>query len=553
MDTTEWWFTPLAWLFARRPDWRDAFGRLLLRLGHRFYYFLAILFALAGAWDLFAQPFNKQLSDDSFDWLMSHRPIPYRPDPQIVVLDIDESSLNALAPQYGRWPWPRQLLADVATNLEASHARAVAFDILFADPDVANPRSEQAFDRYVSSSQRSFYSAVRLNPKDDAASHITVSMLGFARPAPGTPADKVEGQRTVALLPPYFKSIYDSTRTGITNIVPDQDNVVRWYINFETLGGYRIPSLPYRMAQALNWPLPRQSHSLINWPRGITPYQTVGFADAYRAAENHDDNFFSQFADKIVLIGSTAPSLNDLKATPVDRLHPGIHLLAVVIDNTKNSRFLHTLFPAWIWAFEMLLLAASARLFARTNRVTAVVKYFVIVPMALLLISLLSISVSDLLMDLSVPAALVLGYFAFAKVFQTNTLGFVSGTGAYAPTAREIAAGRLQVACPPASVHRDQILARLLRPGPPIKLWEPANTGLGAEWTAQGWVLWRWSSADTDVQHTRSAPQNLAEEIELRWHDAGGGAAPGSVFPLAQSIVAAAQDYERSNQSRIER
>ena len=50
----------------------------------------------------------------------------------------------------------------------------------------------------------------------------------------------------------YFKSIYDSTRSGTNNIYPDEDNVVRWYPNFETLAGYRIPSLPYRMAQALS-------------------------------------------------------------------------------------------------------------------------------------------------------------------------------------------------------------------------------------------------------------------------------------------------------------
>jgi CHASE2 domain-containing sensor protein len=547
MDTTVWWFTPLAWLFARRPDWRDALGRLLLRLGIRFYFLLAILFVLAGAWDLFAQPFNKQLSDDSFDWLMSHRPIPYRPDPAIVVLDIDESSLNALAAQYGRWPWPRQLLAEVATSIEAAQAQAVAFDILFADPDVANESSERAFDSYVSSSRRSFYSAVRLNPNDDRSSQITLSMLKFAEPTPGLPAAKIDGQRTVALLPPYFKSIYDSTRTGITNIVPDQDNVVRWYVNFETLGGYRIPSLPYRMAQALHWPLPRQSQNLINWPRGAMPYQTVTFADAYRAAERHDNAFFSTFADKVVLIGSTAPSLNDLKATPVDRLHPGIDLLAVVIDNVKNNRYLHTLHSGWIWALEILMLAASARLFARTNRVTAVARYFVIVPTALLLISLISISVSDLLMDLSVPAALVLGYFAFAKIYQSNSLGFVSGTGAYAPTEREILGCRLQVACLPASVPREHILARLIGASPQFKLWEPAIGGLGSEWMAQGWVLWRWSATDGDAPPGRSASANDADEFELRWRDVAEYAAPGNAFQLATAIAAAAQVHKHSN------
>ena len=528
MDASEWWVTPLAWLFARRPDWRDAVGRWLLRLGRGFYWGLAVLFALAGAWDLFAQPFNRQLSADSFDWLMNHRPRPYTPDPDIVVLDIDEPSLNALAPRYGRWPWPNQVLGDVAARIEAAHAQAIAFDILFADPDVAHPDSELAFDRYVRSSRRSFFSAVRLNPKGDASSHITVSMLNFAQPAPGTPASQIDGMRTVALLPPYFKSIYDSTRTGITNIVPDPDNVVRWYVNYETIGGYRIPSLPFRMAQVLGWPLPRQPHSLVNWPKGGARYRTIPFADAYHAATSGADEFFTRFAHSVVLVGSTAPSLHDLKATPVERLHPGIDLLAIVIDNVKNARFLHPLHPLWIWAFEIAMLAASALLFARARHVTAVARYFVIVPMALVLISLISISVSHVLMDLSVPAALVLAYFAFAKIFQTNSLGFISGTGAYAPTPAERAAGRLQIACLPATIPRARILARLISPGPPIKLWEPANAGLGAEWDAQGWVLWRWSVADDSM------------EMGSHWHDVPCNE-PSSSFPLAQTIAAAAR------------
>ena len=70
MDPIEWWLKPLAWVFARRPDWRDSFGRILLRIGNHFYVLLAIIFALTGAWDQFVEPIHPQLSDASFDWLM---------------------------------------------------------------------------------------------------------------------------------------------------------------------------------------------------------------------------------------------------------------------------------------------------------------------------------------------------------------------------------------------------------------------------------------------------------------------------------------------------
>jgi adenylate cyclase len=546
METTEWWLKPFAWLFARRPDWRDSSGRVLLRMGNHFYIVLAIAFALAGAWDEFVSPLDKQLSDASFDWLMRHRPLAYKPDPDIVVLDIDEASLAALAPQYGRWPWPRQVLSDVAAKLEGSRAQAVMFDILFADPDVVNPDSELAFDRYVSASRNSFFAATRLNPKNDSVSQVTVSMLNFAERDPKIAPAQVNGQRTIALLPPYFKSIYDSTRTGTNNITTDADNEVRWYSNYETLGGYRIPSLPYRMAQVLGWPLPAQSRSLINWPKGATPYHTVSFADAYRAARNHDDAFFARFSGKVALIGSTAPGLNDVKATPVDHVHPGIYVLATVIDNTKNNRFLRPLEPAWLWGMELLMLAAAVRLFSRTDRAPAVAKYFVIIPGALLTISLLSVSVSDLVIDLYVPTALVLGYFSIATIFDTNSRAFASGTAPFAPTPGELAAGKLQVACLPASVPRHRVDAMLMRPGCPIKLWAPLKTGLGKHWNGQGWVVWRWFVHGSPDGGPIAPPAGAAEEFDLRWHDVPALGVQGSTFSLAHTIVAAAQDSAAS-------
>ena len=539
MELTEWWLRPLAWLFARRPDWRDVCGRALLGVGARFYLVLAAAFALAGAWDQFVRPFNQQLSDASFDWLMRHRPVPYRPDPRIVVLDIDEASLAALAPRYGRWPWPRKVLSEVAAPIEAAQAQAVVFDVLFADPDVVNPDSERAFNAYVTGSRRSFYPATRLNPKNDHDSDVTVDMLMFARPDPHLPGAAVDPKHKIAIVPPYFKSMYESTRIGTNNIVPDADNVVRWYPHYELLGGYRIPSIPYRMAEVLDWPLPAQQRSLINWPRGITPYRTIAFADAYQAAERGDTAFFHALEGAIVLIGSTAPSLSDIKATPVDHMHPGVSILATAIDNTKNGRFLRALGPAWIWGMELLMLAASARLFGRTDRATYVAKYFVIIPSVLLGISLLSISTSDLLIDLSVPTAMMLAYFTIAGIYETQSRAYAAGTGVFAPAPIERSTGTLQVACLPPTVSRAELDPVLIRPGCPIKLWLPPKAGIGIDWSAQGWILWRW--------RLPQAPEDAgAGRPDLHWQDVPATPAAGH-FALAAAITAAvrADDSQR--------
>src|SRR5258708_22677040 len=180
MGITDWLLKPLGWLFARHPPLRDAFGHLLLWTGQRYYWALAAVFALFGGWNLLGHPLDNQLAHESFDLLMRQRPIAYAADSDVIVLDIDEASLAAMRSQYGRWPWPREVLGSVAAKLEAGGVRAIIFDILFSDEDVANPASEAAFDKYVLSSGKSFFPSVRLNPAKYGPSQVTVAMLKFA-------------------------------------------------------------------------------------------------------------------------------------------------------------------------------------------------------------------------------------------------------------------------------------------------------------------------------------------------------------------------------------
>jgi CHASE2 domain-containing sensor protein len=537
MGITDWLLKPLGWLFARHPLWRDAFGRLLMRLGNGYYWGLAVVFALAGGWNLLGRPLDNQLSHQSFDLLMQQRPIAYRPDPSIVILDIDETSLAAMNSQYGRWPWPREVLAQVGRRLEAAGASAVVFDILFADEDIVNRSSEVEFDRYVSASRVSFFTALRLNPQNDGNSGLTLSLLKFPTRDPTAPAHKVDGQRTVAMIMPYFNSIYEGARVGTVDLTPDVDNVVRWHRSYEAIAGYRIPSLPYRMAQVLGWRLPEHAHNLINWPKGVTPYPSVGFARVLEAAKNGDEAFFEQFAGKIVLVGSTAPILNDLKATPISAQYPGIYLLATDVDNTKNHRFLQPL---------SALLIASAQLFARTDQALTVAKYFFIIPGVLFGASLLSVSVSDTLVDLSVPAAMVLGYFTFAKLFDTNIRDFIAGAGPYAATHEE-RAGQLQVACLPPAVPRAQILKLLVQRGSTNKLWEPDVQGLGRQWADQGWVLWRWRPQGAESEQKNSGVGDEGP-LQLCWVDVPGVAGAGNPFALAGSIIAGASREKKWEQ-----
>ena len=71
-----------------------------------------------------------------FDQIQRLEPRQYQQLP-VRIVDIDEKSLEAL----GQWPWPRTVIAELLVKLQKAGAAAVAFDILFAEPDRTSPNT----------------------------------------------------------------------------------------------------------------------------------------------------------------------------------------------------------------------------------------------------------------------------------------------------------------------------------------------------------------------------------------------------------------------------
>ena len=70
----------------------------------------------------------------TYDWRLAQEPTPARDD--IVIVDINESSVQALAPIVGRWPWPRLIHAGVIDYLARARARFVVYDVQFTERDL---------------------------------------------------------------------------------------------------------------------------------------------------------------------------------------------------------------------------------------------------------------------------------------------------------------------------------------------------------------------------------------------------------------------------------
>lgn len=100
----------------------------------------------------------------AYDQMVKQRLFSPAADPKIVIVDIDEASLDQLKGEFGRWPWPRETLAAALDWLTQQGAQAVVFDILFADADTINPGSDAAFVASVTQSRNSYFPILRLNP-----------------------------------------------------------------------------------------------------------------------------------------------------------------------------------------------------------------------------------------------------------------------------------------------------------------------------------------------------------------------------------------------------
>src|SRR5262252_1779719 len=108
------------------------FGRYLYRHLHHLVP-LPILAAAFIAW--LAEPATlAQFRLNVFDEYIRLKPREYEPAP-VRIVDIDDDSLE----RFGQWPWPRTLLAKLVDRLDELGAAAIAFDILFIDPDRTSP------------------------------------------------------------------------------------------------------------------------------------------------------------------------------------------------------------------------------------------------------------------------------------------------------------------------------------------------------------------------------------------------------------------------------
>ncbi len=277
------------------------------------------------------------------------------PDPDIVIVDIDEASLAKMSEVAGKFPWPRSVHADLVAGIERQRPRAIVFDLLFSEEDFYNREGDRAFNAALKGLTNVYFPIQRLDESTDANG---VPIARVAKVLALERTDRAQPNARIQLLPPQALDEVHWRRSGIVNFVEDADGVGRRYWLDMPAYGWRLPSLPARVARDLRFPVPPGEDVVLNWRGRPRSFQHVSYADLYEdLSRKSPKRPLDELRGKIVIVGVTATALGDRRVTPLSNLYPGVEILATAIDNLKNRRWMRPT-PGYLeWGLTLLLLA----------------------------------------------------------------------------------------------------------------------------------------------------------------------------------------------------
>ena len=325
-------------------------------------------------------------------------------DERIVIVDLDERSLA----EVGRWPWGRDKMAEMVDRLFAQYNIAiVGFDVVFAEPDESSGLRvlEQLAQKRLKQDAAFQASLAEVRSSLDYDSRFAESLKG--RPVVlGTFFSNKENAVNAGILPPPVLSVDDfggkppliSRWNGFGGNLPVLQNAA-------ASGGHLVPMVDsdgvsrgipllteYKgnYYQALSLAVTRawlgsdavipgiakggnNNYSALEWidvrtPRGVMRIPVDDFAVALVPFRGYQGSYRyisavdvlngkvdkEALTGRIVLVGTSAPGLLDLRSSPVGATYPGVemhaNMIAGMLDNSIKVK------PGYMMGAEALLL-----------------------------------------------------------------------------------------------------------------------------------------------------------------------------------------------------
>ncbi|HEX3502715.1 MAG TPA: adenylate/guanylate cyclase domain-containing protein [Xanthobacteraceae bacterium] len=289
----------------------------------------------------------------------------------VVIVDIDEDSLKEI----GQWPWPRTTVADLITKITGLGALCIGFDIIFAEPDRMSPAiAEQSF-RGIDAETRAKLDRLPSNDEVLAQairnSHVVVGQVGSAHIDPKTKAEQtlqtgfaIRGPDPTDFLvtfPGLLRNVLPieeaAAGRGSFSINPETDGIIRRVPMIMEAQGTLVPSLTMEMLRVVS----HASAILVRANEaGVQAVAVPGLevptdhnGQLWVHFNKHDQARYVSAKDvlqgkvpedrlrgRLVLIGTSATGLLDIKTTPVDPVIPGVEVHAQILESVLTKSIL---------------------------------------------------------------------------------------------------------------------------------------------------------------------------------------------------------------------
>jgi adenylate cyclase len=288
----------------------------------------------------------------------------------VTVIDVDEKSLA----KFGQWPWPRTRIADLIADLTRLGAVVIAFDIVFAEPDRLNPdvaadtirnldEETRARLRALPSNDQIFANAMRRSRVvlGESGLPYIISEFDSSLPVTGLAMLGEAPQPFLLNFPGLLRNVHvleeAAAGRGLFTIKTERDGIVRRVPMLMQAQGATMPSLSFeilRVATGTDTIFTKADQA------GIKSIAVKGFevptdrnGQIWVHFARHDPSIYVSAADvlegrvapekiarKLVLIGTSAVGLLDVKTTPIDPVMPGVEVHAQVIESALSRALL---------------------------------------------------------------------------------------------------------------------------------------------------------------------------------------------------------------------
>jgi len=363
------------------------------------YWLIALLVVLPACYTVFQPPlFVQFLENKAYDFRFLMRGA-VDPGSEVVVIAIDEQSLDKL----GRWPWPRITQAKLLHAMAAQQPAVMGVDIMFSESEVSqSERSLQDIesmlqekgvldadlsnkindlknaaspDRYLGQVLADYGHAVlavalpmggEIKPMHDALYDFTFTTLEKEEPfqLPMLARD--------SLVP--VDDILDGVASlGSVNSSYDQDGAIRrepLYVKIDD--GYYVPSFGLEIARhylgisradmylSAGSAVELIGHGLME--TDITGRMIINFAGptaTFRTVSAFDviQGKVTDLHGKVLMLGLTALGTTDIHVTPFSRI-PGVEKQAAVVENILHDKFM--VLDEFTKAFSAIFIVCAA-------------------------------------------------------------------------------------------------------------------------------------------------------------------------------------------------